>query len=183
MTPQELKTEIESGRLASQAAGLWSGVFPTEAEPAEDAPLEAKTRWERIRHRFGKLTPDSIFGLLELFNAKTEMAPRPITVAAFTRFLASRGLLRKLKTGAATPGPIGDICDLIVTITNSAPESLVDPNDVGIFQMIDAVVQSGIATAEDKTAFLAVCEQPCSLSSILGWVVTEQDLHAAKEIT
>lgn len=181
MTPQQLKTEIETGPLAQELSGPWSDVFPVEPEPPVDAPQEAKDRWARINHRFGKLTPDAVYGILQVLNAGTQSMPQRTTVATFTRFLASRGLLRKLKAGATVAGPIGDICDLIVTITNSAPESKVDPADPEVMAMIDAVVMSGIATADDKAAFLAVCSQPCSRAQVLGWTITEQDLHAAKE--
>ena len=180
MTHAELKAEIESGPLAAALAPLWANVFPAEPEPVEEA---AKPRWDRIKHRFGKLTPDGVYDILQLLNANTQSMPQQITVATFTRFLASRGLLRKLKAAAGTPGPIGDICDLIVTITNSAPESKVDAADPEVMAMIDAVVMSGIATAEDKAAFLAVCSQPCSRVQQLGWAITEQDLHAAKELS
>lgn len=185
MTPQQLKTEIETGPLSQELAGPWGNVFPTELQPSQIDPeitQETRDRWERIKHRFGKLTPDGIYDLLRILNTKTRSKPQQITVAAFTRLLAGRGLLRKLKVEATQQGPVGDICDLIVTITNSAPESKVDPADPEVLGMIDAVVMSGIATADDKTAFLTACSQPCSRAEELGWTVTESDLNAAKEI-
>jgi len=179
----ELKSEIETGPLATAMAPFWADVFPVEPEPPESAPQEAKDRWSRIQHRFGKLTPDAVYNLLSIFSAQTQSSPQPITVAVFTQFLASRGLLRKIKAAATAAGPIGDICDLIVTISNSAPGNHVDPSDQGVIAMVDAVVAAGIATSEDKTEFLAACSQPCSRLFVLGWAVTERDLHAAKELS
>lgn len=180
MTPQEIKNEILAGPLSVQFAAHWQGVFPSEPRPEGGPELD---RWNRIAHRFGKLTPDAIFGLKEVFSRKVRTRPMPTTVAAFTRFLAHRGLLRKVKEQSSAPGLIGDVCDLIVTITNSASENTVDPSDPTIASMIDTVVQAGVASNADRDAFLAACSRPCSRAEELNWSVTGQDLIAAKEIS
>lgn len=183
MTPADLKKEIESGPLAAALAPFWADVFPDEPQPAEeDGPAVA--RWGRIRHRFGSLTPDAVYGLLQVLNDPNgSSCPRPISVPAFVAFLAGRGLLRRIKAALAAgvlPGPVLDACDLITTIVQSSPEQTIDPEAATTAAMIEALKAGGLAGDEDQAAFVTACMKPCSRLERLGWTVGADDLQAAK---
>ena len=181
-TLAQLKAEIESGPLAADLATAWATVFPTEDEPEAGTPAHA--RWERVRDRFGTLTPDAVADILRVLGDGTKRSkPFPMAVATFTQFLASRSLLRRIKSAvndSGLPDAVRDICDLIVTLTQSAPDRVVDPTDAAVDGMMAALVAAAVVTAEDTTAFVAACTKPCSRLVELGWQVSAESVRLAK---
>lgn len=108
-----------------------------------------------------------------------------MAVAAFATFLASRGLLRRIKAAvndAGLPSAVRDVCDLVVTTVQSAPDRVVDPSDTGVTAMMGAMVAGGIVSAEDVAAFVSACTLPCSRLEYLGWHVTDDDIIKAKSL-
>lgn len=180
----ELKAEIESGPLAAACAAGWAQVFPFEPEPAQDSPERA--RWERIRARFGRLTPDGAAAVLAALNGpdagRTKLAP--IRLSAFAQFAAARGFLVTVQTTAADPQAnpsIRNICSLVVLSIQGASDRSIDPNDPPTAAMIDALVAAGVATANDKAALLTACTVSCSRMDELGWHgVTLEHVQDAK---
>lgn len=185
-TAQQLKDEIEKGPLSESLATPWSNVFPTEQDPRLVSAHPVQQRWERIKFRFGLLTPDAIFDIEKILNDPSLRSKKfPMAVATFAKFLAGRGLLRKIKaavTDPAVPDRIKDICDLVDTLTKSAPDRTIDPNLPEEAGMIAAMIASGLATAQDGAAFNVAVSAPCSRLAELGWQINADLLQQAKQI-
>lgn len=92
MTPtaKQLRAEIESGPLAADLAPFWADVFPAEPEPPL-VDVGGRARWERIRPRFGSLTPDAVFHILDVLRR-----PRPAVTVGFPALVGPRSRLDEL---------------------------------------------------------------------------------------
>lgn len=202
MTPQQLKTEVETGPLAAALAPFWAGVFPAEPEPpapeppqappgdpawaAYEAAVQSRLRWERIRGRAGTLTPDAAYGVLAVLGDGTRRSrPAPMPVGDFAVFLAGRGLLRPIKEAAANPlrpPAVRDVCDLVATLVTASPDRVVDPASPAVRDMMGTLVAGGLVGPADWDAWLAACRRPCSRLAELGWAVSAGDLQAARAL-
>lgn len=113
---------------------------------------------------------EAIHALMADADARTKL--KPMRMSAFTQFLMGRALLRKIRdseANGALPASIRDICYGLLLLIQGASDRDIDPTDATTVAMIDALVAAGVATAEDKAAFLAACTKPCSRVDELGW--------------
>lgn len=134
-TPAELRAEIESGPLAEELAPLVAAGNDAGVAVA----LNARSRGETL--------------------------PRPMRLTLFTQFLMSRALLRKIRDAEANtllPATVRDVCYGLLLIVGSGSDREIDPTDVPTVGMIDALVAASVASAEDKSAWLAACRMPAS---------------------
>jgi hypothetical protein len=180
-TALQLKTEITTGPLAAGLADAWGNVFPTEVDPSLSPFHPVQQRYERIKDRFGRLTPDGAFDILKVLNNETLRSKAfPISMATFTKWLAVKGLLRKIKNAPTDPtvlnATVKDVCDLVGTMVLSAPDRLIDPLETETTTMINVLVAGGIVTSEQKAEFLTYCTKPCSRLSELGWTGVDYEL-------
>ncbi len=190
-TPEQLKTEIETGPLAASLLPLWNGptaVFPSEPEPPvaplpgspldpdDAASVEAwaayqtRQRWERIRSRFGRLTSATAHDVLEILrrpDGTTRDVPR---VMALTDLV---GLFAPSEVAAVfTHDRFPEFRD---TVNNQ--------DHGGAKAMADLFAGLGVISAGSATAFATYAngEQsvPCSRLTALDWTGVDYDLLAA----
>jgi hypothetical protein len=182
-TPKELQAEIESGPLSAALAPAWADIFPAEPEPPADETA-AHSRWERIRDRFGRLTPDAVHSILGILRDPTQRSrPIPMRVGDFANWLAGRGILRKVNDARTHANDlIASVSLLVMWKIQGDPSRMVDPLDSEIQGMFTAFVTAGIVAKEDASAFVTACTRPCSRLDELGWTITDDDIHAAKAV-
>lgn len=179
MTPAELKAEIETGPLAAALAAPWADTFPAEPEPPDTNPKSPmRLRWERIRTRFGTLTPDAVHDLLKVLTDPTrrtranEFMSRGAFLAAISVFViplmsapeavrTKWGMLLNLATG-------GD-----------ADVRIARPELQGLF---DLALADGLIDQTQRASFTSAGVVPCSRLDELGWTVTAADLQNAKAV-
>lgn len=192
-TPAAVKKEVESGPLAAGLAPPWAAVFPTEPEPpgaalppmpknpqnpqsvAEWAAYQTRMRWERIRGRFGQLTPDGAAGILAALAAPTRT--RDLSVMPRAAFMAA------IAPTAVTAAAAGDAVRLkwfeLIRLAVTGDLDTVNAGRVELQRLFDAAVKDGLMTAAQRAALQPAGTVPCSRLDELGWTGVTVDLIAA----
>lgn len=182
-SPAELKTEIESGPLAAALAPAWAKVFPTEPEPTlgdfaepdrQGKYIRAHARWNRIKDRFGKLTPDGAFevrAVLADATLSSRRVPRKMSLAD----LPARGFA------------VGSIAAVFNHQRFTEFRDIVNGQDhAGAKEMAAMFAAVGVITSADLGVFNAYADETvneaCSRLTAREWEVTEPLLQAAKAV-
>lgn len=188
MTTADLKTEIESGPLAAVLAPFLTDVFPAEPEPPAapkptDGPdtggpaweaYQTRARWERIRHRFGLLTPEACDGILRVLSAPSFTRLSPEVTRG--QFMATLAKLSVRLSGKATD--VVDRWKLILTLAAGGDDriNLARPDVADMFAL---AVADGLLSTEEKDAILSGVPVSCSRLDLLGWSVTGDVIQVA----
>lgn len=175
-TPQEIVVEIESGPLKDVLVPHWSLVFPHEQEP-EDKKSQAWARWNRIKDRFGTLTPDGAFEVAAILNDPLlwQRVEYTLSRGSFLSILAPLAI-QLISKDADTRQK----WSVLLNLATGGDED-VNIGRPEIQALFDVALVDGLLTDAQRETYRTAGTTPCSRTEALGWGYVSADLiRAAK---
>jgi hypothetical protein len=130
---------------------------------------------------------DSNAALAAALNAVTQAGPsRLLTSAQLMNWAVKRGVFPKVQAAlknSETSAPVLRVAEIAEVMVNNADKSF-DANDADHLAMIDSMIATGLATAEDKAALLAYAATTITISEAEPTVarpLTADDVRIARK--
>lgn len=166
-TPEELKTEIESGPFAEELAVYWANVFPQHHKP-------------ELAWRTGKLTPDAAYDICRIL---TDTSRRTKTLAFLTRgaFLAAVAPMALALASPSMPEEKKERWTILLNILTGGNDE-VDITRPNVQALLNIALADGLFTEQQRAALVNGGTTTQSRAEELGWSLVPELVSQAKEV-